>query len=157
VPKAGAFDKIGGAKGRLKNSPLFGKEGKGEFELMGLIHNNLKFKDRRRELRRNQTEAEKLLWARLRNKQIHGIKFFRQFSIGAYILDFYSPTILLAVELDGGQHAEKDAQEYDEVRSDYLRAQGIEVIRFWNSDVMQNLEGVLQRISEKATSNSPQL
>ncbi|MBI4745618.1 MAG: DUF559 domain-containing protein [Deltaproteobacteria bacterium] len=80
---------------------------------MGLIHNNLKFKERRRELRRNQTEAEKLLWARLRNKQIHGIKFFRQFSIGAYVLDFYSSTIKLAVELDGGQHAGKDAQEYD--------------------------------------------
>jgi very-short-patch-repair endonuclease len=118
---------------------------------MGLIHNNLKFKERRRELRRNQTEAEKLLWARLRNKQIHGIKFFRQFSIGAYVLDFYSPTIKLAVELDGGQHAEKDAQEYDKVRSDYLRAQGIEVMRFWNNDVIQNVEGVLYKIAERAT------
>ncbi len=124
---------------------------------MGLIHNNLKFKERRRELRRNQTEAEKLLWARLRNKQIHGIKFFRQFSIGAYVLDFYSPTIKLAVELDGGQHAGKDAQEYDEVRSDYLRAQGIEVMRFWNNDVMQNVEGVLQRIAERANQTPPDL
>ncbi|MDO8444779.1 MAG: endonuclease domain-containing protein [Deltaproteobacteria bacterium] len=124
---------------------------------MGLIQNNLKLKERRRELRRNQTEAEKLLWARLRNKQIHGIKFFRQFSIGAYVLDFYSPTIKLAVELDGGQHAEKDAQAYDEVRSDYLKAQGIEVMRFWNNDVMQNMEGVLQRIAEKANQTPPDL
>src|SRR3990172_11285280 len=124
---------------------------------MGIIHNNLKFKERRRELRRNQTEAEKLLWARLRNKQIHGIKFFRQFSIGAYVLDFYSPTIKLAVELDGGQHAEKDAQEYDKVRSDYLRAQGIEVMRFWNNDVMQNMDGVLYTIAEKSNPSQPPL
>lgn len=122
---------------------------------MGLIRNNPKFKERRRELRRNQTEAEKLLWARLRNKQIHGIKFFRQFSIGAYVIDFYSPTIKLAVELDGGQHAEKENQEYDEIRSNYLRAQGIEVMRFWNNDVMQNLEGVLYKIAEKATPTPP--
>lgn len=124
---------------------------------MGLIHNNLKFKERRRELRRNQTEAEKLLWARLRNKQIHGIKFFRQFSIGAYILDFYSPTLKLAIEFDGGQHAEKENQEYDEIRSNYLRAQGIEVMRFWNNDVMQNVEGILYKIAEKANSSQPPL
>src|SRR4030067_1832618 len=124
---------------------------------MGHIHNNLNFKERRRELRRNQTEAEKLLWARLRNKQIYGIKFFRQFSIGAYVLDFYSPTIKLAVELDGGQHAEKDAQEYDKVRSNYLEAQGIEVMRFWNNDVMRNMEGVLYKIAEKANQTPPDL
>lgn len=122
---------------------------------MGLIRNNPKFKERRRELRRNQTEAEKLLWARLRNKQIYGIKFFRQFSIGAYVIDFYSPIIKLAIELDGGQHAESDKQEYDEIRSNYLRAQGIEVMRFWNNDVMQNMDGVLFKIAEKSNPNSP--
>lgn len=124
---------------------------------MGLIHNNLKFKERRRELKRNQTEAEKLLWAKLRNKQIHGIKFFRQFSIGAYVLDFYSPAIKIAIELDGGQHAEKENQEYDEIRSNYLRAQGIEVMRFWNNDVMLNMEGVLYKITEKSNPSQPPL
>jgi len=66
------------------------------------IRNNPKLKTRRKKLRQNQTEAEKLLWSQLRNKRFYGVKFFRQYSIGHYILDFYSPAFRLAIELDGG-------------------------------------------------------
>jgi len=115
------------------------------------IHNDPKLKNRRKELRQNQTEAEKLLWAQLRNKRLYGVKFFRQYSIGPYVLDFYSPTFRLAIELDGGQHSEQEQQEYDENRSEYLKSYDMEVIRFWNNEVMQNIEGVLVRIAEKVT------
>ncbi|MBI5056378.1 MAG: endonuclease domain-containing protein [Nitrospirae bacterium] len=118
---------------------------------MKFIRNNPTFKERRQELRRNQTDAEKILWYQLRNKRFHGTKFFRQYSVGAYILDFYSPELSLAIELDGGQHAEKEKQEYDEARSDYLKGHRIEVIRFWNNEVLQNIEGVLHKIEEKIT------
>jgi very-short-patch-repair endonuclease len=111
--------------------------------------NDPALKRRRQELRRNQTEAEKTLWACLRNKQMHGMRFFRQYSVGPYILDFYSPQLRLAIELDGGQHTEDDAREYDAARSAYLQAQGIEVMRFWNHDVLHKTEGVLCRVAEK--------
>ncbi len=78
------------------------------------------------------------------------MKFFRQYSAGPYILDFYCPEVKLAVELDGSQHAEDESREYDEYRSDYLKAPGIETIRFWNNDVLQNTEGVLQSIAERS-------
>lgn len=118
---------------------------------MDFVYNNPSLKKRRQELRRNQTEAEKALWRKLRNKQFYGFKFFRQYSIGMYILGFYCPTLKIAIELDGGQHAEKESHEYDELRSNYLKMQGIAVIRFWNNEVIQNMEGVLLKISERVT------
>lgn len=114
------------------------------------IYNKPELKDRRRELRRKQTEAEKLLWQKLRNKQLAGLKFFRQYSVGRYILDFYCPTLKLAVELDGGHHGLPEVAAYDEARSEYLKGLGIEVLRFWNDDVLKEMEGVLLKISEKA-------
>ncbi|MCL5774117.1 MAG: endonuclease domain-containing protein [Firmicutes bacterium] len=83
------------------------------------------------------------------------LKFFRQYSIDGYILDFYSPKLKLAIELDGGQHTEIENQEYDEIRSNYLKKQGIYVLRFWNIDIIQNIEGVLQKISEITPPNLP--
>jgi len=115
------------------------------------IRNDPKLKKRRKELRQNQTEAEKLLWSQLRNKRFSGVKFFRQYSIGTYVLDFYSPTRRLVIELDGGQHSEQEQKEYDENRSEYLKAHDVEVIRFWNNEVMQDMEGVLVRIAERVT------
>ncbi|PIQ93733.1 MAG: DNA-cytosine methyltransferase [Nitrospirae bacterium CG_4_10_14_0_8_um_filter_41_23] len=115
------------------------------------IRNDPKLKKRHKELRQNQTEAEKLLWSQLRNNRFYGVKFFRQYSIGPYVLDFYSPTLRLVIELDGGQHSEQEQQEYDENRSEYLKLHDMEVIRFWNNEVMQNMEGVLVRIAEKVT------
>jgi len=118
---------------------------------MKFLRNDPTLKQRRRELRRNQTEAEKTLWAQLRNKQFYRMKFFRQYSIGPYILDFYCPTIKLAVELDGGQHNQCENKEYDAVRSQYLKAQGIEVVRFWNHEVLLDIQSVLAGLALKLT------
>ena len=79
------------------------------------------------------------------------MKFFRQYSIGPYILDFYCPTLKLAVELDGGQHIEREHQEYDDARSEYLKAQGIDVMRFWNHDVLLDMGSVLTKLTERIT------
>jgi very-short-patch-repair endonuclease len=116
---------------------------------MTVIYNKTEFKERRRSLRRNQTEAEKLIWRHIRNKNFFGLKFFRQYGVGSYILDFYCPIYKLAIELDGGQHAEEENQRCDKIRTDYLKSKGIEVMRFWNNDVMRNLEGVLREIEKR--------
>jgi very-short-patch-repair endonuclease len=116
-----------------------------------VIYNKTTFKERRRDLRRNQTEAEKVLWKRLRNKSCLGLKFFRQYSVGSYIIDLYCPEFKLAVELDGGQHAEEENKGYDKIRTDYLKSIGVEVMRFWNNEVLQNTEGVLEEITKKLT------
>jgi len=124
---------------------------------MKFLRNDPTLKQRRRELRRNQTEAEKTLWAHLRNKQFYGMKFFRQYSIGPYILDFYCPTMKLAVELDGGQHNLCESKEYEAVRSEYLKAQGVEVLRFWNHEVLLDMESVLSELALKVTPPHPPL
>ena len=118
---------------------------------MKFLRNDPALKQRRRELRRNQTEAEKTLWAHLRNKQFYGMKFFRQYSIGPYILDFYCPNMKLAVELDGGQHNQSESKEYEAVRTKYLKAQGIEVMRFWNHEVLLDIESVLSGLGLQVT------
>ncbi len=118
---------------------------------MKYIRNTPEFKERRQDLRRNQTVAEKCLWDQLRNKRSKGIKFYRQYSVGAYILDFYSPKLRLAIELDGSQHAEETSREYHHARTEYLKAHGIEEVRVWNNDIIHNIEGVLQMIAEKIT------
>jgi very-short-patch-repair endonuclease len=115
------------------------------------LRNDPALKDRRRELRRNQTEAEKTFWAHVRNRRFHGRKFFRQYSFGPYILDFYCPALKLAVELDGGHHVLPDARTYDSARSEYLHAHGIEVLRFWNHDVLAQVQSVLAKLEEKIT------
>ena len=116
---------------------------------MDFKYNNQIFKQRRSELRKNQTEAEKALWSRLRNNQIYGLRFHRQYSVGGYILDFFNTKLRLAIELDGGQHAEEENREYDEIRTSFLKGHDIEVLRFWNNEVVENIEGVLHRIEEK--------
>lgn len=122
---------------------------------MKFTRNDPILKQRRRDLRSGQTEAEKIFWAHVLNRQFCGIRFCRQHSVGPYILDFYCPPLKLAIELDGGQHTHDDNQEYDAARSAYLKEQGIDVMRFWNHEVMQNIEGVLTRITESITPPSP--
>jgi len=92
------------------------------------------------------TEEEIILWARLKDRQVGGCKFRRQHSVGRYVLDFYCPARKLAIELDGGQHAESDAMEYDVARTEYLHERGIQIVRFWNNEVREQLEGVLEKI-----------
>jgi adenine-specific DNA methylase len=104
-----------------------------------------------RELRKNATDAEKLLWQLLRDRQLAGAKFRRQHPLGKYILDFYCHESRLAIELDGGQHAEDDQRQKDSARTEFLENQGIRTIRFWNNEVLNNTEGVLQAIHEALT------
>ena len=110
------------------------------------LYNALYLKSRRRALRRKQTAAESLLWSQLRGKRLHGHKFFRQFSVGNYILDFYSTHARLAVELDGPYHFFGRAPAYDAARTAYLNQQGIRVIRFRNEEVFENPDKVLAEI-----------
>ncbi|MBF0484030.1 MAG: endonuclease domain-containing protein [Candidatus Omnitrophica bacterium] len=102
-----------------------------------------------RDLRKEQTDAEKLIWLYVRNQQIKNIKFRRQFSIGNYIIDFYAPSIKLAIEIDGGQHYEDIGERKDKTRSKYLESQGIKILRFANNDVLINMDGVYEVIENK--------
>ena len=95
------------------------------------------------ELRKEPTPAERKLWARIRNDQL-GVNFRRQHAVGMYIPDFCSPKAKLIIELDGSQHL--DQEEYDEVRTKTLNSQGYQVIRFWNNDVLNDIEGVIRAI-----------
>ena len=96
-----------------------------------------------RAMRRVPTEPERLLWARLRDRRLGGFKFRRQHPIGAFIADFACPERRLIVEADGEQHVDS---EYDAYRSEWLRAQGWRVIRFWNNEVRENPDGVAEAI-----------
>lgn len=100
--------------------------------------------DRARELRRNMTRHERKLWYEfLRSAPI---KFYKQKLMGQYILDFYCPSCLLAVELDGGQHFEDAGRKSDEQRDAYLRQKGIRILRFSNADIDRNFVGVCEKI-----------
>jgi len=114
------------------------------------MYNDWRYKSRRRELRKSQTEAERILWQRLRGKRFLGLKFFRQYSIGFYILDFYCPHRRLAIELDGSQHQHESAAQYDAERTSYLNALRVTVLRFWNNEVFESLDDVLSRIEMEA-------
>ena len=96
-----------------------------------------------RYLRHEETNSEKILWQKLRNRNL-GVKFRRQHPFDKFILDFYAPEIKLAVELDGASH--KESKEYDESRTEYLKSQNIEVLRFWNSEVEKDLKNVIKKI-----------
>jgi len=95
-------------------------------------------------LRTHQTEAEQRLWYHLRAHRFMGLKFKRQKPMGYYIVDFVCMERRLIIEIDGGQHAEQ--VEYDQHRDAWLRSQGYAVLRFWNNEVMQQLDGVLEQI-----------
>ncbi|MBN1978703.1 MAG: endonuclease domain-containing protein [Anaerolineae bacterium] len=101
---------------------------------------------RARALRQQSTGAEKLLWCYLRGKQLEGAKFRRQQPIGEYIVDFVSFPYRLIVEVDGGQHAQAREQLRDRRRDAWLQEQGFTMLRFWNNDVLQNVEGVIETI-----------
>ena len=99
---------------------------------------------RSRELRNNATEAERKLWTFVSARKLAGVRFNRQFPIGPFICDFVSRTQKLVIEVDGGQHAVD--VERDQARTAYLEAQGYRVIRFWNNDVLERIEGVVIEI-----------
>jgi len=98
-------------------------------------------------LRQNSTDAEKRLWSILRNRQLNGFKFRRQVEIEGYIADFFCAEKRLIIEVDGGQHSpQRDAR-----RTALLGSQGFRILRFWNNDVLQNLDGVWTAIEEALT------
>jgi len=99
-----------------------------------------------RDLRKNQTEPERLLWSRLRRGQVDGFKFRRQHSVGPYICDFACVEAGVIVELDGSQHVEQSS--YDARRDSFLRSKGFRVLRFWNGDVLGQTEIVLETVYE---------
>ncbi len=106
-------------------------------------------KDKRRELRSAMPVAEMIIWSRLRGRQLLGCKFRRQYSVGTYMLDFYSPEVKLAIELDGDSHFQPGAREYDARRQDFIESFGIHVVRVLNCDVYENLDGVLEMIGRE--------
>jgi very-short-patch-repair endonuclease len=99
-----------------------------------------------RRLRGELSDAEQRLWRAMRRDQISGLGFRRQHAIGRYVLDFYCPSIRLAIEVDGGQHNFAMERKQDQDRTKWLEANGIHLIRFWNNDVLGNLNGVLSEI-----------
>ena len=99
-----------------------------------------------RDLRKNATKQERILWKLLRNSQLFNLKFKRQYPIGNYIVDFICIEKMLIIELDGGQHNESDNQELDKQRTEYLNSRGFRVLRFWNSDIDKNISGVYDEI-----------
>lgn len=114
---------------------------------MTLLKNKSQLLPRRRELRKNQTKHEEILWQQIRNRKF-GIKFRRQYSIGGYVLDFYCPEIKLVIELDGEQHSKKENFLYDKERTEYLKILGCNVLRFKNVELEKNIEEVLVKIKE---------
>jgi len=113
---------------------------------MKYIYNNKKFRERRRGLRNKQTKAERILWWHIGDRRLNDNRFFRQYSVGPYILDFYCPKARLAIELDGETHLPSEQRMYDSERTKYLEANDIKVIRFWNDEIENNLEVVLEKI-----------
>ncbi len=99
-------------------------------------------------LRQRQTDAERKLWAKLRSKQLEGVKFRRQQPIGPYIVDFVSFEGKLVIEIDGGQHNEDTIRKKDEARTALIEGKGYRVLRFWDNEVLTNIEGVLEKIRE---------
>ena len=110
------------------------------------IINKTALKPRRKQLRNRTTHSEKLLWEKLRKKQL-GCWFKRQVSISNYVVDFYCPQKRLAIELDGSIHKTPSQKKYDQYRTRYLRAFNITEIRFWNSEVGINIKNVIKTIS----------
>jgi RecG-like helicase/very-short-patch-repair endonuclease len=111
--------------------------------------------DRARELRKNSTEVEKKLWNILRNRQLEQYKFRRQQPVGPYIVDFICQDKMLVVELDGGQHTEQ--QPYDERRTKFLESKGYHVLRFWNNEITESVEGVYDKIYQIISTPHPAL
>jgi very-short-patch-repair endonuclease len=107
---------------------------------------NKGLKNLARNLRKNTTDAEKLLWTRIRRKQLHGFQFYRQKNIGQYIVDFCCPASRVVIEIDGGQHYTEEGEQKDKVRDDYLELLGFKVFRFSDREVFENIDGVLERI-----------
>ena len=114
-----------------------------------MLKYNKKLEPIARTLRKNMTDAEILLWSKIKRKQIKEVQFYRQKPIGNYIADFYCSKEKLIIEVDGGQHYEEKGIKKDKVRDEYFKSLGLKVLRFTNIDVLKNINGVLEKIYEE--------
>jgi very-short-patch-repair endonuclease len=108
-----------------------------------MLSYNKELKGFSRTLRKNMTDAEKLLWSKIRGKQLRDCQFYRQKTIGNYIVDFFCPKGNLVVEVDGGQHYFSEGKQRDEIRDKRLSQMGLKVLRFSDMDVLKNIDGVI--------------
>jgi very-short-patch-repair endonuclease len=132
---------------RNQSSDSLSLEGRGQGEggLITLAKN----------LRKESTDVERLLWGRLRAGRFEGMKFRRQHPIGQFIVDFVCLERRLVIELDGGQHAMPEDRLKDGQRDAWLKKEGYRILRFWNNEVLTNMDGVLEVIREKMGEESP--
>ncbi|MGH9441565.1 MAG: endonuclease domain-containing protein, partial [Thermoanaerobaculia bacterium] len=114
-----------------------------------------KLRHRARDFRKHSTEAERVLWRELRSRRFRVLKFRRQQRVGPYILDFYCYDRKLAIEVDGGGHANPETRGYDVARAVFLSGAGIRIVRFWNNDVLKSLDSVLAEIDRVLIPPSP--
>ncbi len=131
------------------SATVVGTRGEAAIQRLPLPRETLEFA---RKLRREQTDAEQLVWSLLRDRRLANTKFQRQRPLGPYFLDFYCHEHRLAIELDGGQHADRDQ---DRGRDAFIQSQGVHVLRFWNNDVLQRTESVLEAIWQALHAPSP--
>ncbi len=113
---------------------------------MTKIYNKASEKEKRRLLRKNMPKAEVIMWSKLKQKQLLGYKFRRQYSVDSYVIDFFCPELKLAVEVDGTSHFKDGAEYYDRNRQESIEQLGIKFLRFNNAQVYKNLNGVLEVI-----------
>jgi very-short-patch-repair endonuclease len=116
---------------------------------------NAKLLGRSRDLRKHMTDAEIILWSKLRMKQMNGFQFFRQKPIGGYIADFFCMKAKLVIEVDGGQHYLKKTMGYDRTRDQKLQDLGLTILRFTNVDIKENIDGVIEVILNSLKAKSP--
>jgi very-short-patch-repair endonuclease len=122
-----------------------GEEG-GLEKTVAHIYNKKNNQKLRRHLRNNMSQSEIILWSRLKNRQMRGERFLRQYGVEQYVLDFYCPRLKLAIEVDGDSHFMPGAQEQDKIRQEHIEAFGIRFLRFTNEDVCKNVDGVCQTV-----------
>jgi very-short-patch-repair endonuclease len=110
--------------------------------------NKKEHKLRRRSLRKNMPNAEVILWSKIKNRQMHGERFLRQYGVDEYILDFYCPRLKLAIEIDGDSHYIPGAEEKDQARQRHIESFGIRFLRYTNVGIFENIDNVCQNIYE---------
>jgi very-short-patch-repair endonuclease len=113
------------------------------------LYNKPSEKEKRRLLRNNMPLAEMIVWEKLKGRQVEGCKFRKQYSISAFVIDFYAPELRLAIELDGDSHFRDGVQDYDYERQMFLESKGTQFLRFTNQQVYEDLEVVLKMIAQK--------
>ena len=108
----------------------------------------MELKEKARELRKNMTPQERKLWNIIKNREFYGYRFLRQYIIAPYIVDFICKKEKIIIEIDGSQHNEPEKIKYDNERTEYLISKNYKVIRFWNNEIDENIEGVYEKLKD---------